>query len=370
MINLCETLVGEEEKQALNSVIDSRWLTMGERVTEFEDEFARLHGMHAAVAVNSCTAALHLSLLANGIGPGSEVLVPALTFVATVNAVLYVGATPVFVDIESEECPHISLQDAIKKTTSRTRAVIVMHYAGYLVDLPAWRKFADENGLILIEDAAHAPSVGAVGQIGDASAFSFFSNKNMSTAEGGMLLARDSAVLERARSLRSHGMTTSTLDRHRGHANSYDVTQLGFNYRLDELRASIGLVQLAKVQVWNARRKHLTDIYRETFAARIPEVTIPFAKGQETAAHLLPILLPPKVNRDQVLSDLRTTNIQSSIHYPPVHKFTYYRERFPLVFLPKTENYHARELSLPMHPALKESEVEIVVDAVRKSVRL
>ena len=370
MINLSETLVGEEEKQALSSVIDSRWLTMGERVTEFEAEFARIHGMHAAVAVNSCTAALHLCLLANGIGPGDEVLVPSLTFVATVNAVLYVGATPVFVDIESEECPHISLQDAIQKTTSRTRAVIVMHYAGYLVDLPAWRKFADDNGLKLIEDAAHAPAVGAVGQIGDASAFSFFSNKNMCTAEGGMLLARDSAVLERAKTFRSHGMTTSTLDRHRGHANSYDVTQLGFNYRLDELRASIGLVQLAKVQAWNARRQHLTDIYREVFAARIPEVTIPFAMGQETAAHLLPILLPSKVNRDQLMADLRTAKIQSSIHYPPVHKFSYYRERFPSVSLPKTENYHARELSLPIHPALKESDIEIIADAIRMSVRL
>jgi dTDP-4-amino-4,6-dideoxygalactose transaminase len=365
MINLSEPQVGEEEKQALCSVIDSGWLTMGERVTEFEDAFARLHRMPAAVAVNSCTAGLHLCLLANNIGQGDEVLVPSLTFVATVNAVLYVGATPVFVDIESEESPHISLQDAKEKMTSRTKAAIVMHYAGYLVDLPAWRKFADENSLILIEDAAHAPAVGEVGRVGDATAFSFFSNKNMSTAEGGMVLARDPAVLERAKNLRSHGMTTNTLDRHRGHANSYDVMRLGFNYRMDELRAAIGLVQLAKLPDWNARRRQLSELYRELFTARCPEVVIPFTRGQETAAHLLPVLLPFGVNRDQLMDGLRSAGVQSSIHYPPVHRFSYYRELFPQVSLPNTENYHARELSLPIHPALKESEVEIVVDTIK-----
>jgi dTDP-4-amino-4,6-dideoxygalactose transaminase len=365
MINLSEPQVGEEEKQALSSVIDNGWLTMGERVTEFEDAFARLHSMPAAIAVNSCTAGLHLCLLANGIGSGDEVLVPSLTFVATVNAVLYVGAAPVFVDIESEERPHISLQDAKEKMTSRTKAVIVMHYAGYLVDLTAWRKFADENSLKLIEDAAHSPAVGEVGQVGDASAFSFFSNKNMSTAEGGMVLARDPSVLDRAKSLRSHGMTTNTLDRHRGHANSYDVMRLGFNYRMDELRAAIGLVQLAKLPGWNARRRHLSELYRELFAVRCPEVVIPFVRGQETAAHLLPVLLPSGVNRDQLMSGLRSAGVQSSIHYPPVHRFSYYRGLFPEVSLPNTENYHARELSLPIHPALKESEVEVVVDTLK-----
>jgi dTDP-4-amino-4,6-dideoxygalactose transaminase len=370
MINLSEPQVGETEKQALCAVIDSGWLTMGDRVTQFEDAFARLHNMPAAIAVNSCTAGLHLCLLASGIGPGAEVLVPSLTFVATVNAVMYVGATPVFVDIESTESPHISLQDAKQKLNARTKAVIVMHYAGYLVDLPAWRKFADENNLILIEDAAHAPAVGAVGQLGDAAAFSFFSNKNMSTAEGGMVLARDPAVLEHAKSLRSHGMTTNTLDRHRGHANSYDVLRLGFNYRMDELRAAIGLVQLAKLPGWNARRRQLSDLYRELVGARCPEITIPFARGQETAAHLLPVLLPVGVNRDTLMSGLRNAGVQSSIHYPPVHRFSYYKALFPKVSLPNTENYHARELSLPLHPALKEREVEIVVNTLKDLIFL
>ena len=174
MISLSTPILGEEEKRALCEVIDSGWLTMGDRVAAFEKAFAKLHGVDDAVAVNSCTAALHLSLKALGIGPGDEVLVPSLTFVATVNAVLYVGATPVFVDIEAIDIPHISIDDAKAKLTSKTKAVIVMHYGGYLVDLKAWRAFADDNGLLLIEDAAHAPAVGAVGRFSDAATFSFF----------------------------------------------------------------------------------------------------------------------------------------------------------------------------------------------------
>ena len=263
MISLSDPILGEEEKRALCEVIDSGWLTMGERVAAFEKAFAKLHGVDDAVAVNSCTAALHLSLEALNIGPGDEVMVPSLTFVATVNAVLYVGATPVFVDIQELDIPHISLEDAKAKCTPRTKAVVVMHYGGYLVDLPAWRSFSDEKGLIMIEDAAHAPAVGAVGRWSDASAFSFFSNKNMSTAEGGMIIARNASALQRMRHLRSHGMTTDTLTRHRGHAYSYDVTMLGYNYRMDELRAAMGLVQLARLRHWNKRRYELSNCYRK-----------------------------------------------------------------------------------------------------------
>jgi dTDP-4-amino-4,6-dideoxygalactose transaminase len=235
MMLLGNPVLGEEEKQALSEVIDSGWLTMGERVAAFEKAFADLHGVGNAVAVNSCTAGLHLCLTALGIGPGDEVLVPSVTFVATVNAVVYAGAAPVFVDIINRELPHISIADAEARCTLKTRAVIVMHYGGYLVDLAAWRRFADAHDLLLIEDAAHAPGIAEVGRWGDAAAFSFFTNKNMTTAEGGMVVARDPVVAQRIRQMRGHGMTKSTLERHRGHAYSYDVTMLGYNYRLDEL---------------------------------------------------------------------------------------------------------------------------------------
>jgi dTDP-4-amino-4,6-dideoxygalactose transaminase len=370
-ISLSEPILGEQEKQALCAIIDSGWLSMGERVTAFERAFAALHGVENAVAVSSCTAGLHLCLAALNIGPGDEVLVPSLTFVATVNAVLYVGAKPVFVDIERNDLPHLSLADAKAKCTARTKAVIVMHYGGYLIDLPAWRSFADLHWLALIEDAAHAPAMGETGRWGDAAAFSFFTNKNMTTAEGGMVLARDATVLQRIRHMRAHGMTTGTLERYQGHAYSYDVTLLGYNYRLDELRAAMGLVQLACLPQWNAQRRALTNLYRARLAESIPEVSIPFGSEHETAAHLMPILLPSHLNRENVMTALRKMDIQTSIHYPPVHRFSYYRERFPDTTLPNTEEFSARVLSLPLHPQLSESDVSRIAitlwDALSRS---
>jgi dTDP-4-amino-4,6-dideoxygalactose transaminase len=368
VISLFSPQLGKEEKQALCGVIDSGWLTMGDKVAAFERAFAELHGVNNAVAVNSCTAALHLSLEALNIGPGDEVMVPSLTFVATVNAVLYVGARPVFVDIQELGIPHISLEDAKTKFTARTKAVVVMHYGGYLVDLKAWRSFCDEKGLILIEDAAHAPAVGSVGRWSDASAFSFFSNKNMSTAEGGMILSRNPSVLECIRYLRSHGMTTDTLTRHRGHAYSYDVIMLGYNYRMDELRAAMGLVQLARLRQWNKRRCELSNCYRHLLAAHLPEVVVAFDPKHETAAHLMPVLLPIGMDRQRIMDYLRRGGIQTSIHYPPIHHFSYYLKKFPGVILPKTEEFCDRELTLPLHPSLTEDDVNSVVESLRKAI--
>jgi len=368
VISLCDPVLGEEEKEALCSVIDSGWLTMGERVAAFEQGFAKLQGAKDAVAVSSCTAGLHLCLAALDLGPGDEVLVPSLTFVATVNAVLYVGATPAFVDIEEIDQPHISIKDARKKCTPKTRAVMVMHYGGYVADLSAWRTFADANGLKLVEDAAHCPATGAVGQLSDAAVFSFFTNKNMTTAEGGMVVAREPSVLGSIRLMRSHGMSTGTLDRYRGHAYSYDVSTLGYNYRIDELRAAIGLVQLTRLPQWNARRRELTNCYREKISKCLPELSIPFEKGHETAAHLMPVLLPEGADRERVMMRLRQEGVQSSVHYPPVHQFSYHRGRFPGVSLPKTEQFAARELTLPLHPGLNEKDVERVVDVLYEAL--
>jgi dTDP-4-amino-4,6-dideoxygalactose transaminase len=368
MISLSEPILGEDEKRALCEVIDSRWLTMGERVAAFEKSFAKIHGVDEAVAVNSCTAALHLSLKALNIGPGDEVLVPSLTFVATTNAVLYVGATPVFSDIQELKRPHISLEDAESKCTARTKAVIVMHYGGYVADLAAWRRFCDAKQLLLIEDAAHAPGIRPVGRLSDASAFSFFSNKNMSTAEGGMVLSRDLSVLQRVRHLRAHGMSTDTLTRHRGHAYSYDVTMLGYNYRMDELRAAVGLTQLPRLASWNRKRQELSNIYRRMLADQIPEVMIPFDQAQETSAHLMPVLLPKGVDRKNVMDRLRKDGIQTSIHYPAVHHFSYYLDKCPAVNLPKTEEFCSRELTLPLHPSLGEGEIRTVIESVREAL--
>jgi dTDP-4-amino-4,6-dideoxygalactose transaminase len=368
LISLADPVLCEEEKAALCSVIESGWLTMGERVAAFERAFAELHGAENAVAVNSCTAGLHLCLAALGIGPGDEVLAPALTFVATINAILYVGAAPVFVDIETEDLPHISLRDAEAKRTPKTRAAMIMHYGGYMADTVGWRSFCDAHRLKLIEDAAHAPAVKGVARLGDASAFSFFTNKNMTTAEGGMVLAGDPEVLEKTRRMRSHGMTTGTLDRHRGHAYSYDVTVIGYNYRMDELRAAMGLVQLARLPGWNARRRELSSLYRRRFSERLPQVSIPFSDEHESAAHLMPVLLPQRADREQIMVKLREAAIQSSIHYPPVHGFSYFRRRFPGVTLPNTDKFSSRELTLPLHPSLSDDDVDFVVQTLKKAI--
>lgn len=368
LISLSEPVLGEEEKKALCRVIDSGWLTMGENVAALERAFAELHGSTSAVALSSCTAALHLCLAAMDLGPGDEVLVPSLTFVATVNAIAYVGATPVFVDIERDDLPHMSLADAEAKCTPRTKAAIIVHYGGYLMDASAWRSFSDGHKLRLIEDAAHAPALDGIGRCCDTSVFSFFSSKNMSTAEGGMILAPDALVIERVRRLRAHGMTTSTLDRHNGNACSYDVTMLGYNYRMDELRAAMGLVQLGRVRQWNARRRELSDFYRQCLVEALPEIRIPFASDWETAAHLMPILLPEGVNRKGVMEHLLRSGIQSSIHYPPVHHFSYYRRRFPTASLPNTEWFCSRQLTLPLHPSLSKSDVKRVVEGLKAAI--
>jgi dTDP-4-amino-4,6-dideoxygalactose transaminase len=367
-ISLSIPVVGEEEKAALREVIESGWLSMGAKVEAFEKAFAALHGQKSAVALNSCTAALHLILRAFNIGPGDEVLVPAVTFVATVNAVLYVGATPVFLDIEDLERPLLSLDEAAAKCSLKTKAVIVMHYGGYAVDVGRWRDFCDARGMRLIEDAAHAPGIPGVGRLSDASAFSFFANKNMSTAEGSMVLSPDEDVLSAIRHMRGHGMTADTLARHRGHAYSYDVTMLGYNYRLDELRAAVGLVQLHHLPEWNRKRNALTQAYRRKLASEAPSVQVPFGQGHTRSVHLMPVLLAENCRREGVMDSLRRSGIQSSIHYPPVHLFSFYRELYPDIILPKSEEFCRRELSLPLHPALEEADVDRVVICLRTAL--
>jgi dTDP-4-amino-4,6-dideoxygalactose transaminase len=337
-------------------------------VKKFEEAFASSHGATEAVAVNSCTSGLHLCLSAMGIGPGDNVLVPSLTFVATANAVLYVGATPVFVDIEDIESPNMSIADAKSKYTSNLKAIIVVHYAGYVVDLTPWRKFADKYNLMLIEDAAHAAGMKNIGSLSDAAVFSFFSNKNMTTAEGGMVIGKDHVVMERIRSQRSHGMTTGTLDRQKGHAYSYDVITLGYNYRMDEMRAAVGLVQLPRLQHWNRLRIKIKNLYRQYLSVYISEIIVPFSENHLTAAHIMPILLPDFVNRKDLMHHMREKGIQTSIHYPPIHLFSYYSNRFPNIRLERTEEFCSRELTLPLHPMLKEKDVVRVVKSLRKYI--
>jgi dTDP-4-amino-4,6-dideoxygalactose transaminase len=369
MLLVAEPSLGEDEKAALVEVVDSGWITMGDRVRSFERAFAEEHRVADAVAVSSCTAGLHLVMQALEIGPGDEVLVPSLTFVATVNSVLYAGATPVFVDVESLDEPLISCADAAAKCTARTNAVVVMHYAGYLADGDAWRDFARTRSLHLIEDAAHAAGLDRPGVFGDAAVFSFFGNKNMTTAEGGMVITRDQEIRERVKQMRSHGMTSDTLQRLSGHTLTYDVTMLGYNYRMDELRAAMGMVQLRNLRRWNEKRERLTDAYRRLLRAHCPDISVPFATQRASSHHILPVVLPKGANRPLVADRMREAGIQTSMHYPPIHLFSWYQSRFPAVCLPETEEFCRRELTLPLHPKMEERDVETVTGALAEALR-
>jgi len=364
MLSVSEPCLGQEERRALVDVIDSGWITMGEKVRQFEQAFAALHGANDSVALSSCTAALHLILLGLGLGPCDEVLVPAMTFAATSNCVLYVGAKPVFVDIESTDVPLMSLDDAAAKCTARTKAVIIVHYAGFLADREKWQAFAAKQGLLLVEDAAHASGLSEAGTFGVAAAFSFYGNKNMTTAEGGAVIAREPGLLDRIRQARGHGLSTGTFQRHVNAMPGYDLTTLGYNYRMDELRAAIGLVQLKKVLEWNEHRRQLTSLYRTYLSERAQQVVVPFSAPRKTACHIMPVVLPRDSNRPDVIASLRTSGVQTTIHYPPTHLFSYYQGKFPGVKLPETEDFARRELTLPLHPKMQETHVDLVTRAL------
>ncbi len=276
-VQLFELNYDHQEVEAATDVIESGWITMGEKTMSFEESFAEFLGQGAyCTATSSGTAALHMALLAAGIGPGDEVIVPSLTFVADINVVRLVGASPVLVDCTSYDDWNISPEGIAAAVTPRTKAILVVHYAGYVCDMDAIEaaihEASDGRAIYLIEDAAHAPGADhggrACGTIGHVGCFSFFTNKNLSVGEGGMFVTRSKELHEKGRYLRSHGMTALTLDRHKGRSTSYDVILPGLNYRMDEIRAAIGLVQLAKLPEANRRRMQLVEYYRALRAVR------------------------------------------------------------------------------------------------------
>jgi dTDP-4-amino-4,6-dideoxygalactose transaminase len=248
-VPLADVNLGPEEIKAVTEVLKSGWLSMGPRTEEFEHRFAEFLGIKHAFAVANGTAALHLACEALGLKEGDEVLCPALTFVATANAILYTGARPVFVDINGSHDLNFSVTDAAIKVTERTRAIMVVHYGGYPCDMDGVRDLAAKYNLKILEDCAHAPGAfyhskngpQMVGTIGDVGCFSFFANKNMTTGEGGMVVTKDDQLAEKIRIRRSQGMTTLTWERHKGHSFSYDVVVMGYNNRIDEIRAATGI---------------------------------------------------------------------------------------------------------------------------------
>ncbi len=358
------------EAEAVAAVIESGWLTMGERTTSFESAFASFLGEDAkAAAVSNGTAALHLALLALGVGPGDEVIVPAQTFVADVNAVMLTGARPVMADCTSFDDWNMSVEDIERKVTPRTKCVMIVHYAGVPCDMDAIVALCRGRGLSLVEDCAHAPGATykgrSVGTFGDVGCWSFFTNKNLSVGEGGMVTTLSPELDRQMRYLRSHGMTTLTLDRHKGRAITYDVVRPGLNYRIDEMRAALGLVQLAKLREANIARRRVVQRYRDAFSA-LEGLVIPFGStpDREPSYHIFPVLLPAEVDRTQVIENLKAQGVQSSIHYPAIHEFSAYAG-MDLGATPIADEVSRRELTLPLYPGMTDEDIETVIAAFR-----
>jgi len=363
---------GPEELERVAAVLGSKWLSMGERTREFEDRFAEYLGVRHAFLVSSGTAALHLANLAVGVGPGDEVILPSLTFVATANATVYCGATPVFADILGLDDLNVSPDDIRGRITKKTRAITVVHYGGYPADMDAICRIAREHNLRIIEDAAHAPGASfngrMVGTIGDVGCFSFFSNKNLVTGEGGAIVTNNDECAEQIRLMRSHGMTTLSYERHKGHAYSYEVLELGYNYRATEIAAALATAQLEKLDRNNERRRRLAELYRERLT-QVEEFQVPFTdRDHGSSCHLMPVLLPRGSDRQAVMARLREEGIQTSIHYPPIHQFQWHGKRYAARTLPVTEDVAAREMTLPLHPLMAEGDVSTVCQTLTKAI--
>lgn len=372
-VPLSDLAVDDELRGAVDDAVASGWWSMGPRVQEFEAAFAELVGVPHALAVSSCTAALHLALLTLGCGPGDEVITPSLTFVAAANTIASVGATPVFCDVRGSHDLNLDPADVERCLTDRTKAVVVLHYGGVPCELDSIRELADPRGVAIVEDAAHAPgaSIGGrmCGSMGVLGCFSFFSNKNLPVGEGGMVVTADDAVAARVRLLRSHGMTALTWDRHRGHAAGYDVVEPGLNYRLDEIRAALGLVQLRRLPAANAARARHADRYRELLDGKLG-ISLPLAVTRPTvraSSHLAVALVPAGVDRDAIRARLAERRIQTSVHYPPIHRFSAYGSRSGRP-LPQTDGVAERMVTLPLYPHLAEAQVELVARALLEEV--
>lgn len=375
-VPLSDLYFDEREEQAVAEVIRSHWLSMGEKTLLFEKEFADFTKAKYSFAVSNCTAALHIAHIVMGAKAGDEVIVPSLTFIATINTILAAGATPVFADVESMDNWCVSAETIEPLITPKTVGVVVVHYGGYPADMTKIVKLCKSHNLYLIEDCAHSP--GAywnnvhTGRFGNFGCFSFFSNKNIAVGEGGMIITDDDKLAEKVRLVRSHGMTTLTWQRHKGHASSYDVAALGYNYRLDEIHSALGLVQLSKIAESNKKRQVIVSEYKKKLTDIDDEISVPFAEHSgQSSYHIFPVLLGAGINRDTIITKMKEKGIQTSVHYPAAHLFTYIRSFLGTKkgLLPKTERIADGVLTLPLFPNMKMEQVNMVVNALKGSLR-
>jgi dTDP-4-amino-4,6-dideoxygalactose transaminase len=363
----------EEEIEEVVATLRSGWLGTGPRVGAFEEAFREYVGAECAVAVSSCTAALHLSMVALGVGPGDEVLVPSMTFAATAAAVIHAGGTPVFCDVDrSTQC--LDPEDAGRRVTARTRAIVPVHFGGRMADMDGIRQLASERSLRVVEDCAHAIETTLSGRhagtLGNFGAFSFYVTKNVVTAEGGMITTGDRAAAARIRQLALHGLSADAWKRYSNEGyKHYEVVEPGFTYNMTDLEAALGLHQLRRVEQNLARRNEIWSRYDDAFAG-LP-VFVPAPDGPRTrhGRHLYTILLDLdalSIDRDGLLVELHRLGIGTGVHYRALHLHRYYREAYGYRpgLLPNAEWLSERTLSLPLSPRLSDDDVGDVIEAV------
>jgi dTDP-4-amino-4,6-dideoxygalactose transaminase len=368
--------IGDAEIAEVADTLRSGWIGTGPKVARFESDFAGYTGSPHAVAVSSCTAALHLAMLASGVGPGDEVITTPLTFCATVNAILHTGATPVLADCD----PHTLDLDpdcVARRVTPRTRAVLPVHFAGRLCDMHALGEIARRHGLLIVEDCAHAIEARDAegrhaGTLGDLGAFSFYVTKNVATAEGGMVTTADAALAERVKVMALHGMSQDAWKRFSDEGyRHYEVTDVGFKYNMTDLQASLGLHQLRRVEANLARREEIWRRYDEAFADLPLELPPAPASGTRHARHLYTLRVDAGrllMSRDRFLSALHAEGIGSGVHYRAISEHALYRRRLGCApgDFPAAEDAGRRIFSLPLSPALSDADVDDVVTAVRR----
>lgn len=361
-----------KEAQAAYDTIQSGWISTGPKCEELEKMFVDMFKVNYAVSMSNCTDALHLCCLVCGIGYGDEVLCPSLTFAASANCIRYAGATPVFCDIVGPNHINIDPNEIEKKITSKTKAILVVHMAGFPCMMDEIMAIAQKHNLKVIEDACHGPlseyRSKKLGTIGDCAAFSFFSNKNISTGEGGMFISNNKDLAEKARLLRSHGMTTMSYQRAGGHATAYDIVELGYNFRLDDIHAAIAIEQLKKLPKDLEKRLAVRSRYIERLS-KIDNVIVPFAENQEFVSnYIMPIIVTRGTaeDRDKIREAIHQDGIQTSVHYPAIHRFSIYKDYGAV--LPQTEFVTDHEITLPMYAALTNEQVDFICDTVDKVI--
>jgi len=364
--------ITKDDKTVVLNALNSRLLTDGPKLRKFESIFAKFSGAKFAIGVSNGTAALHLSLKALGIGKGSEVIIPDITFVATASSVLLTGATPVLADVDEEL--NISISSIKKSITSRTKAIIPVHFAGKSCKIKDITSIARKNRISIIEDCAHA--IGArvnskhVGTFGQAGCFSFYPTKNFTTIEGGMVVTNSKNVADFVRYARNHGITKTLVSRFSsGKPWDYDVKNSGYNYRLDEIRASLGINQIKRVKKMNLLRKKAADYYNKKLGD-IEGVIVPDKSiGVEHVHHLYVIRITRKygITRDMLFQKLLKIGIRTSVHYKPLHRFTIFK-KMAKVFdsLSNSVDAYSQILSLPLYPSISKKQQDMVINNIKK----